>query len=127
MLCLHNSLSMYRYPMSATLWIAREPGSNRALIREPGEKWADDVNGEPNERWTHVILYNAYKSECEVSKGFQERLIERTKERDQARAEARSLLFDKSEWMSKCLEERDKSATLEKEILELKEKYESQK
>ncbi len=35
-------------------YIFREEFSNRALTRSPGEKWPDDVNCEPSDKWTLV-------------------------------------------------------------------------
>lgn len=44
------------------IYVRQEDFSNRALIREPGEKWPDDVKGEPGSAWTKFIEYAAYES-----------------------------------------------------------------
>ncbi len=41
-------------------WILKEEGSNRALLRNDGEKWDNDVNGEPRPGWIRIIEYAAY-------------------------------------------------------------------
>lgn len=42
------------------IFVLQEPTSNRALIRQPGEKWPDDVNTEPGPNWKHFIEKSAY-------------------------------------------------------------------
>ncbi|MES2182151.1 MAG: hypothetical protein V4493_08640 [Pseudomonadota bacterium] len=43
-------------------WILRDEFSNRALLRDGGEKYPDDVNGKPSERWCSVVEYSAYEA-----------------------------------------------------------------
>lgn len=40
-------------------WFNIEETSNLALIRGDGEKWPDDINGEPSKKWTHVRQVSA--------------------------------------------------------------------
>jgi hypothetical protein len=48
-------------------WVAQELDSNQAVVREHGEKWSDDVNGEPSTRWIRVVEHSAYaKLEAEL-------------------------------------------------------------
>lgn len=47
-------------PAPREYWLLTEVGSNRALLRQPGEKWATDINGEPGNEWLHVIEKSAY-------------------------------------------------------------------
>lgn len=44
--------------MKKEIFIRREFGSNRALVREPGEKWSTDVNGEPGPEWERFVSPN---------------------------------------------------------------------
>lgn len=37
-------------------WYLQEPTSNRALIRDDSEKWPDDVNGRPSDKWIKFYL-----------------------------------------------------------------------
>lgn len=47
-------------------YVSQEATSNRALIREHGEKWPDDINGEPSkDKWFLVIEHSAYQAAVE--------------------------------------------------------------
>ncbi len=45
-------------------WLIEEQCSNRALVRDIGEKWPDDIDGEPTADWKHFIEYSAYEAVC---------------------------------------------------------------
>ncbi len=42
-----------------SFWIFKEENSNRALTRDEGEKWPDDINGRPSNKWTLVCDFIA--------------------------------------------------------------------
>ncbi|HNC91108.1 MAG TPA: hypothetical protein PL000_19400, partial [Anaerolineales bacterium] len=66
-------------------YVRQEDFSNRALIRELGEKWPDDVKGEPSSAWVHVIEKSAYDK------------LERAWE-----VESEAHTFYKREWEAAC-------------------------
>lgn len=69
-------------------WLLQEIGSNRALLRSPGTKYPDDVNGEPGPAWVRIVhgsIYDALKAE----------LAQCRAERDALEAEYESWSCDK--------------------------------
>ncbi len=73
--------------------------SNAWVSREPGEKWPDDVNGEPSDEWLHLVEKSAFeklKSERDAARTDFENVLhaldKRTEERDRLKAENEELL-----------------------------------
>jgi hypothetical protein len=65
-------------------WILKELNSNRALTRQDGEKWDDDVDGKPAPQWSHVIEYaevERLRSALSVANGALETLASSHKPR----------------------------------------------
>lgn len=73
-------------------FVLKHPGSNQALLRDPGEKWPSDIKGEPAPEWIEVIEKTPHVSNCLNRRSMREvELLVLCKELAEAASFAREL------------------------------------